>query len=172
MVSDLIRMVVILLIAGWIFSVSTHSGTPRNPLSRKEIRSPDPVMAQPTSRMPKSASNGSSLREGEPEDVPVATADATNDVDMPSTALLESIKDYVDTPEGAVDWQVFGRTKQKAYTQSDGTGTEWMGLKPEFSSELKRINGQRILIKGYMFPLGQQEKQSTFLLGPFPVSCP
>jgi hypothetical protein len=86
--------------------------------------------------------------------------------------LLSNIKDFVDTPEGGVDWKVFGETKQQEYSYKDAEGMEWSGVRPEFSENLKKLDGTEILIQGYMFPLGQEEKQPMFLLGPFPVSCP
>jgi hypothetical protein len=86
--------------------------------------------------------------------------------------LPYNIKDFVETPEGGVDWKVFGETKQNPYSYKDDEGMEWSGVRPEFSENLKKLDGTEILIQGYMFPLGQEEKQPLFLLGPFPVSCP
>jgi hypothetical protein len=86
--------------------------------------------------------------------------------------LLSNIKEFVDTPEGGIDWKLFGETRQTEYSYKDAEGMEWSGVRPEFSENLKKLDGTEILIQGYMFPLGQEEKQPMFLLGPFPVSCP
>ena len=58
------------------------------------------------------------------------------------------------------------------YTMIDKEGYEWLGVRPKFKEEVKELDGKEILIQGYMFPLEQSEKQSLFLLSPFPVSCP
>ena len=89
-----------------------------------------------------------------------------------SNELLPKIRDFVDTPEGAIDWKLLGQTKQTPYHYKDEDGMDWEGVLPEFSEELKALDNQEITIKGFMFPLGQEEKQSLFLLGPFPMSCP
>lgn len=86
--------------------------------------------------------------------------------------LLSNIENFIDTPEGGTDWKIFGETKQNQYEYIDKEGIQWSGVRPEFSENLKKLDGQEILIQGYMFPLGQYEKQPLFLLGPFPVSCP
>jgi len=86
--------------------------------------------------------------------------------------LMENIQRFVSTPEGGTRWRMFGKTKQTPYSYNDEEGEEWSGVRPEFSEELKKLDGTDIIIQGYMFPLDQEEKQSTFLLGPFPLSCP
>lgn len=86
--------------------------------------------------------------------------------------LLANISEFVDTPKNGIAWPVFGRTGQKPYSFTGDDGMEWSGVRPEFQDDLKKLNGTEILIQGYMFPLDPEEKQSLFLLGPFPVSCP
>lgn len=97
---------------------------------------------------------------------------STSDQTFTQDDLLSNIKNFVDTPEGGISWKVFGKTGQAPYSYKDEEGIEWSGARPEFSEDLKKLDGQEILIQGYMFPLGQEEKQAMFLLGPFPVSCP
>lgn len=92
--------------------------------------------------------------------------------DEVTRSLLSSIPDFVKTPEGGTNWDIFGETKQNPYDYTDKDGMDWSGVRPEFSERLKKLDGQEILIQGYMFPLDQTEQQSQFLLGPFPVSCP
>ena len=86
--------------------------------------------------------------------------------------LLSNIDDVVKVPKGGVHWKVFGETIMKEYTFFDKEGNEWIGVRPEFKDQIKKLDKQRILIQGYMFPLEQDEKQKLFLLGPFPISCP
>ncbi len=86
--------------------------------------------------------------------------------------LLSNIDDFVSVPDGGTPWKVFGETGMNEYTFNDKEGNEWIGVRPEFTDKLKKLNSKNILIQGYMFPLEQDEKQSLFLLGPFPLSCP
>ena len=86
--------------------------------------------------------------------------------------LLSNIDDFVKVPKGGVHWKVFGETIMKEYTFFDKEGNEWVGVRPEFKDQIKKLDKQNILIQGYMFPLEQDEKQKLFLLGPFPISCP
>lgn len=120
---------------------------PGNPLSHKEITKLDSLMVETFEIQPSS-----------PDEI--------------AQGLMSSIPDFVKTPEGGTPWEVFGQTKQSSYDYVDSEGMEWSGVRPEFSERLKKLDGKEILIQGYMFPLDQTEKQSLFLLGPFPVSCP
>ena len=42
----------------------------------------------------------------------------------------------------------------------------------ELMQDIKKLDTKKILVQGYMFPLDHEEKQKTFLLTPFPQSCP
>lgn len=86
--------------------------------------------------------------------------------------LLKNIDNFVKTPKGGISWQLFGKTQQKPYAYKDADGLDWEGVRPEFPADLQKLDGKDIVIQGYMFPLDPEEKQSLFLLGPFPVSCP
>ena len=86
--------------------------------------------------------------------------------------LMSSIKDFVETPEGGVSWDLFGKTEEVQYSYLDEEGMEWSGVRPKFPDQLSSIDGDEILMQEYMFPLGQEEKQALFLFGPFPMSCP
>ncbi|MFN7112766.1 MAG: DUF3299 domain-containing protein [Alphaproteobacteria bacterium] len=86
--------------------------------------------------------------------------------------ILSNVPDFVATPEGGTDWQVFGRTKQIEYTEKGKSGYDRIGVRPEFQDDLKKLDGQNILVRGFMFPMDQNEEQSVFLLGPFPLTCP
>jgi hypothetical protein len=86
--------------------------------------------------------------------------------------LLSNVPDFVATPEGGTDWQVFGRTKQIPYSEKDASGYERSGVRPAFPEELSNLDGQIITVRGFMFPMDQNEQQAIFLLGPFPLTCP
>lgn len=88
------------------------------------------------------------------------------------TSIMDSIKDYVDVPEGAMNWKLFGTTKEvEAHTKTK-EGYDNQYSKPEFQPEVKALDDKEITIKGYMFPLDEAEDQKLFLFGPFPLTCP
>lgn len=82
------------------------------------------------------------------------------------------IDQYVSVPEGGVDWKLFAQTKSIPYAYIDEDGREAQGVRPEFPEELNALNGERVILQGYMFPLLAHEDQTVFLFGPFPASCP
>lgn len=87
------------------------------------------------------------------------------------STIVGAIPEYTKTPEGGIDWALFSRTKQIPYS-IEKEGETWEGVKPEFSDEIKNLEGKKIKMTGYMFPLDQSEEQSKFLFGPFPLTCP
>lgn len=86
--------------------------------------------------------------------------------------LLDNIEKFVDTPQGALNWQVLGATKEILHAETDKEGyvNEWVSAK--FPDAVIKLDGQSVTIKGFMFPLAESDKQPVFLFGPFPVSCP
>lgn len=97
------------------------------------------------------------------------------EIDDPSFSqeeILLNVDEFIDLPNGGISWKVFGETEMNEYTIVDKSGEEWMGVRPNFTEQILKLDSTEILIQGYMFPLEQSEKQSLFLLGPFPVSCP
>jgi len=135
-----------------VFSIPALMGglkDPGNPLSHKQVKKLDSLMTKVLTMDDSPSSQSFTMDE-----------------------LLSNIKNFVDTPEGGTSWKVFGETIQNPYSYQDEEGLEWSGVRPEFSEGLKKLDGTEILIQGYMFPLGQEEKQPLFLLGPYPVSCP
>ncbi len=99
-------------------------------------------------------------------------AHAMTETDAPERTIADYIKDYVDVPEGAVDWKLFSTTKELKVEGRDADGMDYSFVKPEFTKDLKALDGKKIKIKGYMFPLESEDDQKMFLFGPFPVSCP
>ena len=86
--------------------------------------------------------------------------------------LLKYVDDFITLPEGGTSWNIFGETEMNEYSFNDEDGHEYIGYRPSFSDKILKLDSQDILVQGYMFPLDQEEKQSTFLLVPFPLSCP
>ena len=154
------RWVIAPLIVGWFIAAFLYSGEPRNPLLRTKV-----------TRAASGTTKGSASKASTSE-TPAEPAFGAHGPMAPSAELLGSIQSYVDTPKGGIDWQLFGRTQQKPYSYLDDEGIEWVGVRPKFPDKLRKLDGKEVLVKGYMFPLGQQEKQPLFLLGPFPVACP
>ena len=86
--------------------------------------------------------------------------------------LLKYVDDFITLPKGGISWNIFGETGMKEYTFDDKEGNEYIGYRPVFSENIRKLDSQDILVQGYMFPLEQDDEQSLFLLGPFPLSCP
>ena len=94
------------------------------------------------------------------------------DENIENDNLLSFVEDFIDLPPGGTPWKVFGETKMNEYPIVDKDGYEWIGVRPSFSNEVQKLDQKKILVQGYMFPLEQDDEQSLFLLGPFPLSCP
>jgi len=99
-------------------------------------------------------------------------SDFDEDFTISQEELISNIDDFVSLPYGGTHWKVFGETKMDEYKFIDEQGFDWIGVRPIFSEEIKSLDSKKILIQGYMFPLDQDEKQKTFLLVPFPATCP
>lgn len=86
--------------------------------------------------------------------------------------VLSYLPDFVKTPDGGVSWDLFTTTKEITESGKDAQGMDYEIMVPGFSKEMKALNGQTIVMQGYMFPLEAEETQGLFLFGPFPLSCP
>lgn len=74
--------------------------------------------------------------------------------------------------EGTVGWQIFLSTKEKEKKITYPDGSYAFEVTPIFADTIKVLEGKRIKLHGFMFPLEQAQKQGNFLLGPYPPSCP
>ena len=92
--------------------------------------------------------------------------------DAPTRTIEDYIKDYIDVPKGATDWKVFGKTKEIDVEGKTKDGFDFQYFKPEFTPDVKALDGKEVTVKGYMFPLNSTDEQRQFLIGPFPVNCP
>ncbi len=98
--------------------------------------------------------------------------EAEIEVDETERDIASYIPDFVQVPKGGLSWDIFTKTKEIMVSGKDEQGMDYEFKMPEFSDDMRKLNGQTILMQGYMFPLEADEKQGTFLFGPFPVSCP
>lgn len=104
--------------------------------------------------------------------IPAAALTYEEGADAPTRTIEDYIKDYVDVPKGATDWKIFGKTREANVEGKTKEGYDFQYFKPEFPADVKALNGKRIRVKGFMFPLEETEKQKNFLFGPFPLNCP
>lgn len=72
-----------------------------------------------------------------------------------------------DTPENGVSWDLLGATGEKVEIV-DG----FSHLRPVFSEEVRELDGKRIRMKGFMYPMQQSGNQDVFLFTALPPSCP
>ncbi|MBI1326611.1 MAG: DUF3299 domain-containing protein [Alphaproteobacteria bacterium] len=93
-------------------------------------------------------------------------------IEFSETRILGAWKDYVDVPKGALSWDIFAQTKEKVFSLVDGDGMRSDYAKPDFSTEMKSYDRKTVKMRGYMFPLDEDEKQKLFLFGPYPMTCP
>lgn len=104
---------------------------------------------------------------------PPGHAFTIDQVETEQTLSIEDyIKDYVDVPDGGVDWKLFGTTQEISIETKTDDGYDMTYSKPDFQPEVMALAGKEIKIKGYMFPLESTDKQALFLFGPFPLTCP
>lgn len=103
---------------------------------------------------------------------PAMALEMEEGADAPTRTLQDYIKDFVDVPEGATDWKVFGKTEMANIEHTDKDGLQYQYYKPAFPEELKALDGKKVTLKGFMFPLDEAEEQGFFLFGPFPLNCP
>jgi hypothetical protein len=79
--------------------------------------------------------------------------------------------EMINTGKDAISWQVFAKTKEVEKCQIIEGFDDCM-MEPIYSQEIKDLDGKKVTLMGYMFPLSAREKQKRFLLGPYPLSCP
>lgn len=86
--------------------------------------------------------------------------------------LANEINAAIDVPRGGLDWKILAQTKEKSTPYTDDAGFTGYVISPEFSPAVEKLNGRKVLIKGYMFPLEDAPEQKQFLFGPFMPDCP
>lgn len=86
--------------------------------------------------------------------------------------LIQAVPDFVKTPEGGLGWEVLAQTTETEAVTGEIEGESIISIRPEFPDAVKVLDGKTVVMQGFMFPLEQKDKQSRFLFGPFPISCP
>lgn len=96
------------------------------------------------------------------------------DQDAPNSFYFfaNEIDKYIDHPKGTLDWHLLAKTREINEEGKTPDGLDYQYFRPEFTPEVKALNGKAATIKGFMFPLDEAEDQTLFLIGPFPLSCP
>ena len=95
-----------------------------------------------------------------------------NDVDPSENIIVEDLYEPLEVTGDAIPWQLFGKTKEIEDCTIDKDGFDYCLIKPVYDDKIKKYNGKKVTITGFMFPLEQSEKQKKFLIGPYPLSCP
>jgi hypothetical protein len=67
----------------------------------------------------------------------------------------------------SIPWETFAKTKEQEKTVK---GFLW--IVPIFPPELRRLDGQRVRVNGFMVPLEETPMTRRFLLTAFPPTCP
>ena len=85
----------------------------------------------------------------------------------PNLRPSESVWQPAPTPRGGVSWQVLESTGEIERREH--------GLiysRPQFTSQVRALDGRRIKVNGYMMPLQSSARQSHFVLLGYPPDCP
>lgn len=94
--------------------------------------------------------------------------DAVVDGPVPEGATFEDYHHLVpETPDGGVSWDTLGATEERVEV-IDG----FSYVRPIFSDEVKELDGETVRIRGFMYPLDQEARQSQFLFTALPPTCP
>lgn len=72
------------------------------------------------------------------------------------------------TPKGGVSWAVLESTKEIARKGPDG----YLRSKPSFPAQVKRLDGKRVKVAGWMDAFEPGRRQTHFLLMAYPPGCP
>ena len=80
----------------------------------------------------------------------------------------EDIWKPAPTPKGGVAWKTLEATGEQ--TRRDEQG--YVLSKPLFTPTVKKLNGKRIKVAGWMMPLENSSTQKRFVLLGYPPGCP
>lgn len=87
---------------------------------------------------------------------------------LPPGASFEDYHHLVpETPENGVSWATLGATEERIEI-IDG----FSHVRPVFSAEVEALDGNTVRIRGFMYPLEQEARQSQFLFTALPPTCP
>lgn len=80
----------------------------------------------------------------------------------------EDIWKPAPTPKGGVSWKTLEATGEKSRRDDQG----YILSKPLFTPAVKKLNGKRIKVAGWMMPLDNSSTQKRFVLLGYPPGCP
>ncbi|MEL6738048.1 MAG: DUF3299 domain-containing protein [Pseudomonadota bacterium] len=81
---------------------------------------------------------------------------------------IEDIWKPAATPKGGVSWKTLEATGET--TRRDEQG--YVLSKPVFTPDVKKLEGKRIKVAGWMMPLDNASTQKRFVLLGYPPGCP
>ena len=81
---------------------------------------------------------------------------------------VEDIWKPAPTPQGGVSWKTLEATDES--TRRDEQG--YILSKPLFTPTVKKLNGKRIKVAGWMMPLDNGSTHTRFVLLGYPPGCP
>jgi hypothetical protein len=102
----------------------------------------------------------------------VAISVSANALKIEEDVKIKGFNDISEIKKSANIWKLFAETKEikKRVPNQYNDFDEF--ILPGYTEQIKKLNGKTIKISGFMFPLQNSEKQTSYLIGPFPASCP
>ncbi|OBX17869.1 hypothetical protein A9995_14505 [Erythrobacter sp. QSSC1-22B] len=97
--------------------------------------------------------------------VPIAASGAAA---MQRANVQQDVWRPAATPKGGVSWAVLESTKEIARKGPDG----YLRSKPSFTAQVKRLDGKRVKVAGWMDAFEPGRRQTHFLLMAYPPGCP
>ncbi|MDJ0977736.1 MAG: DUF3299 domain-containing protein [Erythrobacter sp.] len=81
---------------------------------------------------------------------------------------VEDIWKPAPTPKGGTSWTVLEATQEEQRLDENG----FIRSKPVFTNDVKKLEGKRIKVAGWMLPLEESRTQKRFVLLGYPPGCP
>jgi hypothetical protein len=78
----------------------------------------------------------------------------------------------IKAKNGALSWDIFTNMNEVLVKEKNPQDDFDQYYKPIYTDEIKKLNGQKIKLYGFIFPLSEGTEQTNFLFGAFPLSCP
>lgn len=88
--------------------------------------------------------------------------------------VVPSVQEWkpLEVSGDAIAWSLFAKTKEIEECEEDRDGWTNCTIKPDYSETVKALDGKKVTLMGFMFPLDETPQQKNFLIGPYPLSCP
>jgi hypothetical protein len=103
---------------------------------------------------------------------PAALAFTQSEPTQEQQEQFDAVWKPLEVSGSAIPWEIFSSTQEREECRTDADGYRECFLLPEYGAPVKGLDGTEVTLMGFMFPLEQTEKQGTFLIGPYPLSCP